>query len=136
MIKVEDGLLDGEVLFHEYIHKSEEEKLLIKKKREEKKKLKEKRKKVQEENKKKKELQKQEHKEKSLKGMQKKKENEVLLQKIAKESIEESNVVDDDAQYYRDEIGEEPDKGNFSLIRLKRFNILTFLIYILVYLHS
>ncbi|XP_003399616.1 protein Peter pan [Bombus affinis] len=114
LIKVEDGLLDGEVLFHEYIHKSEEEKLLIKKKREEKKKLKEKRKKVQEENKKKKELQKQEHKEKSLKGMQKKKENEVLLQKIAKESIEENNVVDDDAQYYRDEIGEEPDKDLFE----------------------
>lgn len=91
---------------------------------------------MQEENKKKKELQKQEHKEKSLKGMQKKKENEVLLQKIAKESIAENNVEDDDAQYYRDEIGEEPDKGNFSLIRLKRFNILTSLIYILVYLHS
>ncbi|CAD1473964.1 unnamed protein product, partial [Heterotrigona itama] len=110
LIKVEDGILDGEVLFHEYIHKSEEEKQLIKKKQEAKKKLKEKRKKIQEENKKKKELQKQEHKEKSLKGMQKKKENEILLQKIAKESVMENNVEDDDIQYYRDEIGEEPDK--------------------------
>ncbi|KAK1129301.1 hypothetical protein K0M31_020427 [Melipona bicolor] len=114
LIKVEDGVLDGEVLFHEYIHKSEEEKQLIKKKREAKRKLKEKRKKIQEENKKKKELQKQEHKEKSLKGMQKKKENEILLQKIAKESVMENNIEDDDIQYYRDEIGEEPDKDLFE----------------------
>ncbi|XP_076248584.1 brix domain-containing protein peter pan [Calliopsis andreniformis] len=115
LIKVEDGLLDGEVLFHEYIHKSEEEKLLIKKKREEKKKLKEKRKKIQEENKRKKELQKQEHKDKSLKGIQKKKESDTLLQKIAQESVEENNVEeDDDAQYYRDEVGEEPEKDLFE----------------------
>ncbi|CAL7952386.1 unnamed protein product [Xylocopa violacea] len=115
LIKVEDGLLDGEVLYHEYIHKSEEEKSLIKKRREEKKKLKEKRKKIQEENKKKKELQKQEHKEKSLKGMQKRKESEALLKKIAKESVEMTNIEeDDDAQYYRDEVGEEPDKDLFE----------------------
>lgn len=108
--------MDGEVLYHKYVQKSEEEKLLIKKKREEKKKLKEKRKKVQEENKKRKELQKQEHKEKSLKGMVKKKESEVLMQKIAKESIEGNNIEDDDAQYYREEVGEEPDDGNYSFL--------------------
>ncbi|XP_031826972.1 brix domain-containing protein peter pan [Nomia melanderi] len=115
LIKIEDGLLDGEVLFHEYVHKSEEEKLQIKKKREERKKLKEKRKKIQERNKKRKEIEKEEHKEKSLKGIQKKKESEILLQKIAKESVAE-NVVeeDDDAQYYRDEVGEEPDKDLFE----------------------
>lgn len=115
LIKVEDGLLDGEVLYHKYVQKSEEEKLLIMKKREEKKKLKEKRKKIQEENKKKKELQKQEHKEKSLKGMEKKKESELLMRKIAKESVEETNVEeDDDAQYYREEVGEEPDEDLFE----------------------
>ncbi|XP_015428489.1 PREDICTED: protein Peter pan [Dufourea novaeangliae] len=115
LIKIEDGLMDGEVLFHEYVHKSEEEKLMIKKKREEKKKLKEKRKKIQEQNKNKKEQVKQEHKEKSLKGMQKKKESEMLLQKIAKESVAENTVEeDDDAQYYRDEVGEEPDKDLFQ----------------------
>ncbi|XP_053972204.1 protein Peter pan [Hylaeus volcanicus] len=115
LIKVEDGLLDGEVLFHEYIHKTEEEQLLIKKKREEKKKLKEKRKKIQEQNKQKKEILKEQHKEKSLKGMRKKTENETLLKKYAKESAEKSTVEeDDDAQYYRDEVGEEPDKELFE----------------------
>lgn len=108
--------MDGEILFHELVHKTEEEKLAIQKKRDEKRKLKEKRKRIQEENKKKKEVQKQEHKEKSLKGIQKKKESEVLLQKIAKESAKISETVeDDDAQYYRDEVGEEPDEGEKNM---------------------
>lgn len=115
LIKVEDGLLDGEVLYHELVHKSEEEKLFIQKRREQKKKLKEKRKKIQEENRKKKEQKKEEHKEKSLQGIQKKKENEMLIKKIAKESAEESKIEeDDDAQYYREEVGEEPDKDLFE----------------------
>ncbi|XP_011689791.1 PREDICTED: protein Peter pan [Wasmannia auropunctata] len=115
LIKVENGLLDGEVLFHEFIHKTEEEKLAIEKKREKKKKLKEKRKRLQEENTKKKEARKQEHKEKSLKGIQKKRENDMLMQKIAKESTEKSEMEeDDDAQYYREEVGEEPDKDLFQ----------------------
>ncbi|KMQ97227.1 protein peter pan, partial [Lasius niger] len=115
LIKVENGLLDGEILFHEFVHKTEEEKLAIEKKREAKKKLKEKRKRIQEENKRKKEIQKQDHKEKSLKGIQKKKESDILLQKIAKESAEKSKLEeDDDAQYYREEVGEEPDKDLFQ----------------------
>lgn len=36
LMKVEDGLLDGEVLFHELVQKTEEEKALIQKKREQK----------------------------------------------------------------------------------------------------
>lgn len=115
-MKVENGLLDGEVLFHEFVSKTEEEKRAIEKSRERKKKLKEKRKKIQEQNKKKKEDQKQAHKEKSLKGILKKKESDVLLQKIAKESVEKSEFEeDDDAQYYREEVGEEPDKGTINI---------------------
>lgn len=36
LMKVEDGLLDGEVLFHELVHKTDEEVAAIKKKRDEK----------------------------------------------------------------------------------------------------
>ncbi|XP_026825779.1 protein Peter pan [Ooceraea biroi] len=115
LIKVENGLLDGEVLFHELVFKTEEEKLALEKRREQKRKLKEKRKKIQEQNKKQKEEQKQAHKEKSLKGILKKKESDVLLQKIAKESVEKSELEeDDDTQYYREEVGEEPDKDLFQ----------------------
>lgn len=35
LIKVETGLMDGEVLYHEYIHKTEEEKAEILRRREE-----------------------------------------------------------------------------------------------------
>lgn len=112
---MENGLLDGEVLYHEFVHKTEEEKLAIEKKRESKKKLKEKRKRIQEDNKRKKEVQKQEHKEKSIKGIQKKRESDILLQKIAKESTENKFEEDDDVQYYREEVGEEPDKGKYII---------------------
>lgn len=37
LVKIEDGLMDGEVLFHEFIYKTEEEKELIRIKREAKK---------------------------------------------------------------------------------------------------
>ncbi|XP_046488057.1 protein Peter pan [Neodiprion pinetum] len=116
LIKVEDGLLDGQVMYHEFVHKTEEEILKIQKSREVKKKLKENRKKVQEENKKKKEAMKEEEKQKSLKGMKKQRsESDVLMHKAAKESYEDNQVEeDDDAQYYREEVGQEPDKDLFS----------------------
>lgn len=113
LIKIEDGLLDGEVLYHELIYKTEEEKQDIRKKREQKRKLKENRKRIQEANKKTKEVQKQELKEKSLKGMQKgQTQTDILMKKATAESNQEAPVEeDDDAQYYKDEVGEEPDKG-------------------------
>ncbi|XP_051155908.1 protein Peter pan [Leptopilina boulardi] len=116
LIKVENGLLEGEVLYHDLIVKTEEEKLLIAKRREKKKKLKVNRKKTQEENIRRKEVKKEEAKEKSLKGIKKKQsERDILIKKIAKESAElHKNEEDDDAQYYRDEVGEEPDKDLFD----------------------
>ncbi|XP_063227285.1 protein Peter pan isoform X2 [Bacillus rossius redtenbacheri] len=111
LIKVEDGLLAGEVLFHELFHLTEEEKLAIQKKREQKRKLKEKRRKVQEENRKKKELMKEEHKQKSLEGMKLPKKEE--METVAKtEDVEEEE--DDDVEWYRKEVGEEPDKELFN----------------------
>lgn len=82
-------------------------------------KLKEKRKKIQEQNKKKKDLDKLSMKEKSLKGMQKAKlETDIIMQKAARESNAETAVAeDDDREYYRQEVGEEPDKGKILLAR-------------------
>ncbi|KAF5286598.1 hypothetical protein FQR65_LT12507 [Abscondita terminalis] len=71
LMKIEDGLFDGIVLYHNFIHKTEEEKLAIQKKRDAKKKLKERRKRMQEENKKRKDVEKEDMKQKSLKGMKK-----------------------------------------------------------------
>lgn len=76
-------------------------------------KLKEKRKRVQEQNKKVKEATKQQLKEKALKGMQKgKSETDVMMKKAVHEANAESvNEQDDDKEYYRKEVGEEPDEG-------------------------
>ncbi|XP_014231389.1 protein Peter pan [Trichogramma pretiosum] len=116
LIKVEDGLLEGQVLFHEFIHKTDEEVAALEKARAKKRKAKALATKKQEENKKNKELKKEEHKNKSLEGMKrKKKESEILLQKYAKESekVHESDE-DDDAQYYEEEVGEKPDRDLFT----------------------
>ncbi|XP_049780747.1 protein Peter pan [Schistocerca cancellata] len=117
LIKIEEGLLTGEVLFHELVEKTEEEKQLIKKKREEKRKLKEKRKKIQMENKAAKEKKKEILKQKSLKGMQKGQlESDILMRKAVEEANEEQEMKneDDDAQWYRQEVGQDPDEGLFT----------------------
>ncbi|OWR49457.1 Suppressor of SWI4 1 protein, partial [Danaus plexippus plexippus] len=116
LIKVEDGLMDGEVLFHELVEKTDEEKALIKKKREEKRRLKEKRKAQQAENIKRKEKEKEELKQKALEGIKKKQEmteNQRLMELAAAET-QDNDQDEDDADYYRQEVGEEPEQDLFS----------------------
>ncbi|KAI8421208.1 hypothetical protein MSG28_008272 [Choristoneura fumiferana] len=125
LIKVEDGLMDGEVLFHELVEKTEEEKASIKKKRDAKKKQKEKRKAQQEENIKRKQREKDELKQKALEGIKKKKEgteSQRLMELAAAESQDAgaSDDADDDAEYYRKEVGAEPDKDLFSAPRKRK----------------
>ncbi|CAH2269685.1 jg18937 [Pararge aegeria aegeria] len=105
-------------LFHELVEKTEEQKALIKKKREEKRRLKEKRKSQQAENVKRKEKEKEELKQKALDGIKKKKdvtENQRLMELAAAESHNASDMEqDNDAQYYRDEVGAEPEQDLFT----------------------
>lgn len=68
--------------------------------------MKEKRKKIQEKNKEKKELVKEELKMKSIEGMKKVQD----VDKKPEDNVHED--VDDDTEYYRQEVGEEPEKGN------------------------
>ena len=76
LIKIEEGVSCGEVLFHKYIEKTEREKKGLKKRKEEAKKLKEERRKKQESNVAKKEQSKDEHRVKCLAGMKRKVEEE------------------------------------------------------------
>lgn len=102
LTKIQDDLFKGEVLYHNTIIKTEEELTEIKKARDEKKRLKEMRKRIQNENVAKKEAQKSEHKKRSMAG---KADDEA--------NPNEVEFADDDAEYYRDEVGEEPDEGNY-----------------------
>lgn len=99
LIKVQNDLFTGEVLYHNTIVKTEEEIAELKKAREEKKRLKDLRKKIQNENVAKKEEKKGEHKKRSMVGG------------IKTEEINEEEYVDNDAEYYREAVGEEPDDG-------------------------
>merc|ERR1712112_717868 len=106
LVKVEEGLLDGEVLHHEFVEKTDEEKKIIKEK---------------------KEKEREDNKAKSLEGMKKKEEKEKSWQgeKVAefqKEQAELSEAVetekyessDDDEAYYEKEVGKKPERDLFS----------------------
>ncbi|XP_055325773.1 protein Peter pan-like [Sitodiplosis mosellana] len=101
LIKIQNDLFTGEVLYHNSIVKTEEEIAELKKVREEKKRLKERRKKIQNENVAKKEQQKGEHKKRSISGA------------VKSEQVNEEEHVDNDADYYREAVGEEPDEELF-----------------------
>lgn len=96
LVKIEDGLFTGEILYHKQVVKTEEELLAIQAQREEKRRLKLERKKIQSEN-----------VDRKLNDKQKPKSfNE-------NEEVEEA---DDDAAYYKEEVGEEPDQGILRFI--------------------
>lgn len=119
LYKIEEGLLDGEVLFHSQVEKTEEEKRAIRAAREKRKKEKERRKKQQEINVKQKERAKEEHKIKTLAGMIKKGDVPEGFQTAA-DVYPDSNASsedDDDAQYFEQEVGQKPDKELFDTAR-------------------
>ena len=114
LMKIEEGLLDGEVLYHKLIVKTEEEKNAIRKAIEKKKREKENRKKEQEGNVKKKLDEKNRMREKSLAGMKKKNNNSLQSFQGSKYDNSGSSSEDDDAQWFEKEVGHKPDKELFE----------------------
>lgn len=98
LIKIEEGLLTGEVLYHDHVVKTEDEKETLRKLIEKKRKLKEQRKKQQTEN-----------RARNLKL--KKEENKNSRRENVDGDEDNVSDADDDAQYYKEEVGEEPDEG-------------------------
>lgn len=98
LIKIEEGLMDGEVIYHKFIKKTPEEIKLLAEKRRKKKLIKQKRRKQQEENVKRKE-------------MNKKQQNSPKVLKN-NENEEEKDDDDDDNEWFMKEVGEKP-KGMF-----------------------
>lgn len=98
LTKIEDGLFNGEVLYHRRVIKTEEELAAIAVEREQKKREKAARRKLQEANADNKELAREEHKRKS-RGEKRFDRNETQVSD------------DDDAAYYEQEVGQKPDEG-------------------------
>ncbi|XP_061401729.1 protein Peter pan-like [Musca vetustissima] len=105
LMKIEEGLLTGEVLYHDHIVKTEEEKEELRKMVEKKQKLKEQRKKQQAEN-----------RAKKLKEQQQKSKTPSSGQAEAgyEEEVAAASDLDDDAVYYKEEVGEDPDEELFK----------------------
>ncbi|XP_060095915.1 suppressor of SWI4 1 homolog [Heteronotia binoei] len=118
LIKVEEGLGQGNVLYHSFIHKTEQEiqEALVRK--EEKLQLKAERRHKQEADVARKQEQRAAHRKKSLEGIKKKKQQAEGGDSDAEDPgmQEDQNVdepSDDDTEYYRQEVGEEPDEDLF-----------------------
>merc|ERR1719173_91556 len=115
LVKIEEGLLEGEVLHHSFLEKTEEEKKEIKERMAKRKKEKEQRKRQQDLNVRKK-------KEESEKSWQGEKIAEFVKEQKAKgEEVEdfdmkepEASSDDDDERWYEEEVGEKPDREVFS----------------------
>jgi len=121
LLKIEEGVMDGEVIYHKYIQKTYEEVQEMKKRKEKLKKEKQNRKKEQEQNVKRKEEEKRKNKERSLIGMGKQVPSFTGKEKRAIEDWQgemaggsDAESVDDDAEWYRKEVGEEPERELFS----------------------
>ncbi|NXN70823.1 SSF1 protein, partial [Himantopus himantopus] len=118
LIKVEEGLAQGNVLYHSFINKMEAEVKEILARKEAKLQLKAERRQKQEADVERKRQQREAHREKSLAGIRRKRRQQdgdsdaedpgAPEQQDAAEQSEES-----DAEYYRQEVGEEPDKDLF-----------------------
>lgn len=104
LTKIQDDLFKGDILHHNSIIKTDEELAAMKKEWAEKKRAKDLRKKIQAENVEKKEHLKDEHKAKSMAGNTKK----------YHKNDNADEAVDDDAAYYREELGEDPDEGKIK----------------------
>nr|AAH80470.1 Unknown (protein for MGC:89755) [Xenopus tropicalis] len=119
LVKIEEGLSDGKVLYHGFIQKTEEEIKAMLDSREKKLQRKKERKKKQEGDVERKKNLKEENKKRSLAGMKRKRgdgeasDSEVEDPGTLGDQDPADQSEDDDAEYYRQEVGEEPDKDLF-----------------------
>ncbi|KAG2471369.1 suppressor of SWI4 1 homolog [Polypterus senegalus] len=121
LVKIEEGLGDGKVLYHSTVQKTEEEIQEMLARKEKQMKLKAERRKLQEKNVAMKKEQREEHKKKSLEGI-KKKQKQLMGEEgdsdaenpgASEEQAAAAISDEDEAEYYRQEVGEEPEEDMF-----------------------
>ncbi|XP_032060846.1 suppressor of SWI4 1 homolog [Aythya fuligula] len=117
LVKVEEGLAQGNVLFHSFIHKTEEEVQEILARKEAKLKLKTERRQQQEAAVERKRQQREAHREKSLAGIRRKRQQDGDSDAEDPGAPEQQDAAgqsdESDAEYYRQELGQEPDEDLF-----------------------
>ncbi|KAM9168667.1 suppressor of SWI4 1 homolog [Mergus octosetaceus] len=117
LVKVEEGLAQGNVLFHSFIHKTEEEVQEILARKEAKLKLKTERRQQQEAAVERKRQQREAHREKSLAGIRRKRQqdgdSDAEDPGVPEQQDPAGQSDESDAEYYRQELGQEPDEDLF-----------------------
>ncbi|OPJ69978.1 suppressor of SWI4 1-like protein [Patagioenas fasciata monilis] len=118
LVKVEEGLAQGNVLYHGFVHKTESEVREMLARKEAKLRLKAERRHKQEADVERKRRQREAQREKSLAGMRRKRQQDGDSDAEDPGAPEQPEVAehsesDNDAEYYREEVGEEPDKDLF-----------------------
>ncbi|XP_061761197.1 suppressor of SWI4 1 homolog [Nerophis ophidion] len=118
LIKIQEGMTEGNILYHANISKTEEEIREILQRKESRMKEKAQRKKAQEQNIDRKKAQKDEHKKKSLAGIKRKhadkqEEDSEVEDPGAQDDRPAPVESDDEAEYYRQAVGAEPDEDMF-----------------------
>eukprot|EP00877_Chromochloris_zofingiensis_P011512 jgi/Chrzof1/6614/Cz19g02210.t1 len=111
VVKVEEGLCDGAVLYHAHVHKSEQEASAQQRQVDEQAKLKAQRRRQQEENVRKKELLKQQklEQQKQKKGAASQHQPSIPSHYAVNEKTADDDD-DNDEEYFREEVGHEPDE--------------------------
>lgn len=126
LVKILEGMGEGNVLHHSMVSKSEEELQEMLKRKEARLKEKEARKRKQEENIALKKEQRDQNKKKSLEGIKKKRQQEG---QVSDDEVEDpgnqedkppAEDSEDEADYYRQAVGEEPDEDMFPAAKRKR----------------
>ncbi|NXC41430.1 SSF1 protein, partial [Penelope pileata] len=115
LVKVEEGLAQGNVLYHSFIHKTEAEVQEILARKEAKLRLKTERRQQQEAAVERKRQQREAHREKSLAGIRRKRQRDGDSDAEDPGAPEDAAQPSDesDAEYFRQEVGEEPDEDLF-----------------------
>ncbi|KAF6727734.1 Suppressor of SWI4 1-like [Oryzias melastigma] len=126
LIKIQEGMSDGNVLYHSSISKTEEEIQEILRRKEKQLKEKEERRKQQEQNVATKKEQREEHKKKSLEGIKRKRSEAEEDSEVEDPGMEEGQAADaesdDDKEYYRQAVGEEPDEDMFPRTKKRKLH--------------
>ncbi|CAG5897931.1 unnamed protein product [Menidia menidia] len=117
LTKIQEGMGDGNVLYHSIVSKTEEEIQEILRRKEVQMKDKEERRRKQEQNVAQKKEKREEHKKKSLEGIKKKQAEAGEDSDVEDPGMQDGQTAavdsDDDAEYYRRAVGEEPDEDMF-----------------------
>ncbi|XP_076608785.1 suppressor of SWI4 1 homolog [Chaetodon auriga] len=124
LMKIQEGMGEGNVLYHNFISKSEEEIQEILNRKEAQLKEKEDRRKKQEQNVAQKKEKQEENKRKSMEGIKRKQHEAEEDSEVEDPGMQEGAVADvesdDEVEYYRQAVGEEPDEDMFPSAKKRK----------------